>query len=262
MNAERVEPQGWSRRFRWLGVVFVFTLQLGLIFWLSDSRPAPSRARPAAPVLQLGSPGPTTRQWLALVDPTLFARPHEQGFSGQAWMAAATQDFPAFTWSEPPDWLVLPATGLGIAFNEFITTNVFDPPHPLNPPPPELALPSLPPVKMFPEESTLELAGPLAKRELLSKPALRSWPAVEILTNSVVQTVVDADGRAVSVALFPPGSGSREADQQALHMAWSARFKPDPSGNSRQPLAGLTFGQMIFVWNTVPLSQTNSEGGK
>src|SRR5206468_11139939 len=39
--------------------------------------------------------------------------------------------------------------------------------------------------------STLRLSGDLANRHLLVAPELRSWPSAEILSNSVVQLLVD-----------------------------------------------------------------------
>ena len=82
-------------------------------------------------------------------------------------------------------------------------------------------------------------------------PHLPSWPASDLLTNSVVQVWVDADGQSLSPALLLPGSGSREADQLAIKLSRTARFAPLPSNR-----AELTPGTLIFEWHTVP--PTNS----
>jgi hypothetical protein len=116
-------------------------------------------------------------------------------------------------------------------------------------------------VKDFPEQSTVRLTGELAGRRLLKSIALPSWQSVELLTNSRVQLVVDAEGNTQSVALLYPGSGSNEADSNALWQAISARFEPLSGHNldaAPDPLSGLSWGQMIFDWHTLPMTSTNS----
>ena len=71
--------------------------------------------------------------------------------------------------------------------------------------------------------------------------------------------VVNGTGVPVSAILLPPGSGSKEADQYALERARTARFEPISVEGPRRltnPLAELTWGEMIFHWQTLPV--TNS----
>jgi TonB family protein len=204
----------------------------------------------------------TNFTWITLVDPTLFARPHEQTFSGQAWMAAPAQEFAPLTWSEPPEWLELSLDELGATFHQFIASQPFGSQQWLPQREPELRLPPLPPAQIFPEKSVLRLDGQLVRRELLSKPDLPSWPSGEVLSNSIVQVLVDPDGRPVSATLLPPGSGSREADERAVTLARAARFRPAPNTDPNHPLTGTDFGEMIFVWHIVPLPQTNATAPK
>jgi hypothetical protein len=95
----------------------------------------------------------------------------------------------------------------------------------------------------------------LASRRLLNPPKLQSWPASDLLTNSVMRVLVGADGTVISaIQLFtPPGSGSKEADQQALDLSRAARFEPLHTGAEN-----LTFGTLIFQWHTLPLTNAPS----
>ena len=122
MIAASPQPSGWAQR-RWLvTVLLVFTAQLGLIFGLSD-KPRP-RARPsgAAPMLRLIAPG--SSEVLALMDPTWFALPHRQGFSGPAWMTMPGFPARAFSWSEELRPLGLRTQDLGAAFSRFVGTKI------------------------------------------------------------------------------------------------------------------------------------------
>ena len=75
---------------------------------------------------------------------------------------------------------------------------------------------------MIAARSTLRLAGGLANRRLLNPPELRAWPASDLLTNSVVQVLVNADGNVMSLNLLA-GSGSPKADQFALEVGQRRR---------------------------------------
>ena len=261
------ERPGWSL-LRWLILIaFVFTLQVALIFGLSDP---PRRAKPAAapvPVLRLAGRG-----WaplLAVSDPTWFALPHRQGFSGLAWMKVpefdATDgehpdpvDFQPFRFHRQPEWLAPARSKPAAAFCEFVRTNHFE--VPLAAPRPELALtlPEVVPLPLAGEHSQLVVQGELAQRPLLSQFHLGSWDASALLTNSVVQVFVDASGWPRSAALLEQ-SGSAKADALALELAARAHFGPLPEeGSARQggAQAGLMPGLLVFQWHTVAASST------
>jgi TonB family protein len=109
------------------------------------------------------------------------------------------------------------------------------------------------------------LEGELVGRGLLTKPRLPARENGELLGSSVVQVVVDAAGRPVSVTLLPPGSGLPDADNEALDEARKARFEPLPgalSGPDPPPLKSLRWGRMVFNWATLPLPGTNNVTGK
>jgi TonB family protein len=252
MTSASVEPRPWSLR-RWGGmVVLIFGVQLGLIFWLGTR--APIRPRPTAVALTLHLAAQVSAELRALYDPTLFTLPHPQGFSGPVWQRVPRPEFRPFEWSAPPNRLPLAVDRIGAIFTRLVETNYFGALQLPAQPEANPTLPDLPPLSLFRDRSVLELEDGLAERRLLTPLQLKSWSSPDILTNSVVQVVVDAEGRPVSVTLLS-GSGSAAADQYALDQAEAARFKPvsrTPAETSPNPTAPLSWGKMIFRWHTVP----------
>jgi TonB family protein len=236
----------------------IFGVQLALIFWLGDTTLV--HPRPIAPGLTLKLAGSASAELLALHDPTLFALPHKQGVSAPAWLQTPQPEFHSFAWPEPTNHPHLAIDPLGAAFNQFVETDSFNPlPLPAKPLP-ELTLPELPPLAISAAPSTLRLEWNQAPRRLRTPLDLRSQENPEILTNTVVQVVVDAEGRPTFVTLLS-GSGSKTADQQALEQANAAEFEPldrNPAGTPLSPAALLTWGRMIFQWHTLPLRPTNA----
>ena len=258
MTSALVESRPWSHR-RWWGMVgLIFGVQLGLIFWLGDA--SPIRQRPAAPGLTLKLAGSASAELLALHDPTLFALPHPQRIPAPAWLSTPRPEVHPFAWPEPTNYLLVSIDQLGAGFNRFVETNAFNSlPAPAKPLP-ELTFPESPALPASAEHSTVRLEWDQAERRLLTALELRSWESPDILTNSVVQIVVGAEGTPASVTLLS-GSGSKAADQEALEQANAARFEPlsrNPSGTALNPAAQLTWGKMIFRWHTLPLRPTNA----
>ncbi len=258
MSAPALEPPAWSRA-RFLAVLAaVFVVQLSSVFWLSDRGPAP--VSPAtAPLSMLFAPA----EWveaLGLSDPTLFALPHAEGFSGPAWLRQEPLSFPLPAWSEPIEQPPIPPEELGAAFSRYLQTNQFSPVQIAATLDPEMQLPVLPQPELLPADSILELAGDLAGRELLNPFELPPWPATDLLTNTIVELVLDDEGRAFSAKMLS-GSGSRDADQFALAKARSARFHPlsrAASQPSSPSTAGLAWGQLVFRWTTLPMPGSNA----
>jgi hypothetical protein len=249
-------PASW-----WIAVALVFLVQLGLMFWVGDA-PAPTQTH-TAPVPNLQLVGTNSAPALALLDPTLFALPHREGFA-QAWLTLTNQPYRPFTWNDEPAALELPVQSLGSAFAHFVATNFpFSAPQWLLPEPePQEPEPARP--EMWPTHSTWLLAGGLENRELLTPLDLRSWTSSDLLTNSIIRVLVDAQGRPVSAALLAPGSGSREADAFALAQARTARFNPVAASAhlAGNPLSGLTWGNLIFQWHTVPATPARAQAAK
>ena len=252
MTSASVELRPWSLR-RWGGVVVViFAVQLSLIFWLGTRTPI--RPRPAAAAFTLHLAAPASAELQALYDPTLFTLPHAEGFSGPVWQRVPRPEFRSFEWSAPPTRLPRAVEQIGAVFTRLVETNYIDTlPQPA-PSEPDPTLPDLPPLALLQDQSVLQLEDGLAQRRLLTPLQLKSWSNPDILTDSIVQVVVDAEGRPVSPTLLS-SSGSAAADQYALDQARAARFEPlsrNPAEAAPNPMARLKWGKMIFRWHTLP----------
>lgn len=258
MTSASAAPSRW-RASRWGSfAVLVLTFQVFLIFWLGEQASVPPRRVAATPTYYLIDD--SSNQWLALQDPTLFALPHREGFSGTNWLGVDWVDFKAKDWPEPPRWYPLPWQELGAAFQGFVAHSEVSHLPTLNLPAPEWTAPDVVPALPITQPSSLRIEGPLAGRRLLSDFKLPPQPGTDLLTNSIVQLVVDARGNIFSAVLLPNG-GSRDpdqsrADQYALNLARHARFEAVPTTDDS--VGGITFGTMVFQWQTVPKTSTNS----
>ena len=241
---------------RWvIYVVLAFGIHIGLIFAFGNRKPIVAKSVVNTPQIRLTS-GHSELQLLD--DPTLFALPHPRGFAAATWLQLPRVEFAPFRWAEAPQLLDLPVAKLGSAFLQFAQTNGL----------PQFEVDALTPVQTTPvtssdpqtslkRHSTVSSSGGIAKRRWLNSPAvLRSWPATDLLTNSVVRMVVDSNGQVFSSALVPPGSGLKAADQFALDIARAARFAPLPRTASQMT------GALIFEWHTVPVPETNAPTAK
>jgi hypothetical protein len=259
MTALNLEPRVWTWR-RWcLFIALTFCLQLGLIFSLGDrSQP---RVRTSSPAPKLGVIENPSSELIALTDPTLFALPHQVGFSGPAWMKMPPAPARSFEWNEEPSWLALPIGQLGDLSvtdaetnqTELLTTLALFEPEPAAPEP-VFAL-------SFQQKSEFWLGEGLEQRRLKTVPKLPSWPHSEFLTNTVVRLFISGDGIPVSTPVLLYSSGLKAADDFALAQASAARFETiinEGPNRSASPLANSTWGTMIFQWQTLPLSATNT----
>ncbi len=251
MSESPVELRKWPRRRWWYLIGLILTVQVALIFWLSDSSPAPLRSVNAAPRLHLTRQ--TANSLFVLQDPTLFALPHRRGFSGPAWLRIPRQEFPSFEWREPPRWLDLPIGRPGAVLDQFVKLDRFDPLQPLAKPQAQTTLPELLALPLSRQRSTLRVEGSLAARQLVTPMELPAWPNADLLTNSIVHLLVDPSGQTFSHALLW-SSGKREADEMALSLARTARFQSlirEGPGSATNSPGNLTSGKMIFEWQTI-----------
>jgi len=247
-----VEPrnQGWSRN-RWLAVItLIFATHVALICLFGQKKPAVPRAVTNVPMLRLAN---DVDEPLALNDPTLFALPHQRDFASAVWLKLPAVKSPSFRWTEPPRWLPLSADDLGATFGRLMQTNRFATYRLDFRPALALSTPVLPVEPMLPQDSTMQIGGELARRQLPAEITLTNWPVAAVIAPSVVQVLVDAAGNVISTVLLPPGSGFtatdqyNDADQRALVIARTLRFTPSP---------GPTIGRIIFNWHTVPPETT------
>jgi TonB family protein len=239
MNAASGDFMPWKWT-RWLMLIaLVFALHVGFIFAFGQRKPGIPRAPINVPKLRLVG----NDELLALKDPTLFALPNQNDFDSSAWKQLSEISQPTFRWMETPRWLEMPADTLGVAFVRFMQTNsyaAFD----LNfKPTPKLSAPAMTINSTRAQSSTLQMAGDLLQRRLLTQIQLPSFTDDDVIAPSRVQALVDGRGNVISVVLLE-SSGLEEADRQALADARAARFAPANN---------LTVGVFIFNWQTIPV---------
>lgn len=236
-----------------IAIFCVFSAQVALLFWLSDRSPLKVRASRPAPAVRSTT---STNSFLLVEDPTLFVLPHDKSFSGQAWLQMTNHDFQTEEDVESPRLLVLRREELGVSFAKFIQTNTAPGFEAGYSPRPELTAPPIPVSTPIVLPSVVRIEGELAKRRLLSKFELPAWQSTELLTNSVIQVLVDGVGNTLSAVLLT-SSGNTNADPYALQLAKNARFEPaQKAGPERSSTdrAGLMTGKLIFQWQTLPPS--------
>src|SRR5689334_11444500 len=118
MTIEPADPQRWPSRRWWTIIAIVFATQLALILWLGKPERTRGAVKELIPHLEVA--GPETAGALTMNDPTLFALPHQQGFSGLAWLNV---EYSAPTPRESAQLLPLDQQSLGSDFKHFMATN-------------------------------------------------------------------------------------------------------------------------------------------
>jgi hypothetical protein len=257
MNAAPIAPEhpaekpptddpNWSAGRWFFYLALAFGLHIGLIFGLGDRKPIqPRPVKNAAALQTLTHP----RDGLELHDPRIFALPHPRGFAGMTWLQRPEIAFAPFRWTEPPRLLALAVEQLGATFARYAETNapvlrtfeITAAPLTAVLPPGENASPRGP--------GRLRGTGNLAHRPPRNAPASlppQAAPDGLILTNTVVQVLVEAQGQVISAVLIPPGSGAKTTDQRALQLARTLRFQ------AVDPATPTTVGRLIFEWQTLP----------
>jgi len=254
MNALEAEPCRWSRR-RWIyAVAGVFLVQVGLVMLAGRRSEQPPERPIFRTVIRLAvetGAAAGLAELAAMEDPTLLALPTLQGFSGGAWLEYPQMNDEPEAEPEPSYWLAPTAAQLGSSFAALVATNQASPVLVADRPLPRLPRyePSAPSEPVA-AGSRLQIGGDLAGRPLLVAPELPAWRYSDILSNSVVQTMVNADGVVVFTALVSQ-SGLKEADARAVELAGSARFRPLSRATAGSK--PLTWGRLVFRWQTLPL---------
>jgi len=255
------ESPRWSKR-RWLySILGLVATQAGIIFWVGQPGPPPQERPIFRTILRLVVDPQDTERIAELTeheDPTLLALPTFQGFSGPAWLAFTPPDYQPGDPAEPPHWLALRESSFGATFAALLATSAIAPPLVADKPVPRLPRiyePNRPPDPVT-SRSRLRVEAALAARPILEPVDLPPWPSSYLLSNSVVQAGVDADGVTVFTALLSQ-SGSRDADSHALGVASRSRFQAISRPPGTAPSEDLTWGRLIFQWHTLPLPLTN-----
>jgi hypothetical protein len=243
---------------KWVGMTgFVLLVQLGLIFWFGE------REKPVPPVLE-----PVTMLSLApdqmaevpgVGNPTMLVLANRRGFSDAAWMRIPAMDYEVPEWTEEPRLLRLPVEQLTKPFREYVEANCTKTFEVVGKPEPQFAGDQFIPLASIMEtQSKLTVDGELADRPLKSPLELKSWPANDILSNSIVRVSVTPEGDVFSQALLSR-CGSPEADAYALNLAKSARFQPLRNGTAKPSGPDAEqWGTLVFHWHTVAPPATNS----
>ncbi len=260
MTSVSVASRNWPRW--WIGVVLVLALQLVLIFVLNkESEATPPKLGPQS-LFRFLTANQTTQ--LLVIDPTLFALPHRDGFSGGTWQEISQPPFRPIEWLDDADsnLLTLSVSNLGTGLSELLADTEESSFPIITMAQPEAVFPPITPVKPISSASAFWIEGDLAKRKLLSGIAaadLRAFTHGDLLTNNRVQVLVDAHGNTLSAVLLRPRSGLDEADRLARQLAKSARFEPleNPTPEIANNATPVTLGLFIFRWQTLPPASTN-----
>jgi len=178
-----------------------------------------------------------------LNDPLLFAGAHPHGFSAAVWLTAPKADYALSNSIPAPRYLDFER-----APTKFGNENSGRPPEP---PLPLLQFAVAKPA----QKSVLWVEGALLERAPAKLPEAPPQFGSDVLSNTVVQVGVRADGFPLSMRVVT-GSGSRGADDAALEMARKMRFAPLPINrqNEENPLQ---WGQMVVQWFTAEPASTN-----
>jgi TonB family protein len=231
--------EGWTPRKFYFVLAFVLMFHMALILLFGSKKKIVPRAVINVPQVQLAN---NTDEFIALGDPTLFARPNLHDLVTTFWRRMPGVAQPDFNWTEPPRYLPPAPENFGAAFQDYmrsrgtaeLTLNFK--------PEPKLILPELAFENAMPQTTTMQISGELGQRRLLHSDALPSLPRNDVIAPSTVQALVDPSGNVASPVVLEP-SGDSDADQLALKLARDLRFAPAP---------GLTLGEVTFTWHTVP----------
>jgi hypothetical protein len=256
MNGSLPEDAPWSRQ-RWcLLVLVIFGLHLAAL-WLASERTGQVGLRAEQRTMARWQTSPTGAQKLLdafeVSDPTLFAMVNTRGFSGAAWLQPPPPTYRASEWTDAQRWLAQPTQTLGEAFQRFATNQrapLFEPARKPDAPVPTLSVRQ----PVLRERSRLIVEGSLARRTLVQSPPLRSWPATDVLADTHLQVLVDADGLIFSPRLLSPGGVQdlmqRAADQHAIELTRGLRFAPATNRPTSSPAAPEP-GTLVFQWHTI-----------
>ncbi len=246
----------------WL-VLAILVAQGVLVWWLGErAQPVGVVASPE-PALKLAvDPSALQSSPVApqLTDPTLFALPSHQGFSGAAWLDLAPARPTPPAWAEPPLWLPPRTNELGAGLLRFLGSNK---PNTAFPEAPLNSAASTADVLVFndavPTQSAVRIQGPLTNRPLAAPLTVSNPVYPDVLPDTVLQVRIDRLGLNESAILLQ-SCGVRSVDELAMAAARAARFLPVVRGGGepaarRGSVPG--WGRLVFQWFTVPPPATN-----
>ena len=236
------------------GFVFLFLAHALAVLRFSE-RPLPPTPIPTSrPFFYLSLDENSDRRVTELTlgrDPTLFALPHANDFSGSAWQSFHP-DLPKLTnWSPPPEWLALSDEQLGLTLHEFVMTNRTSEAELMSrlrmPNAVEVRVPDLPVMT----NTVVRIEGPVAARQLVAAPTLPSAVHADVLRWTVVLISVNGEG-VVEGAAVASESGSKAADDRAVELARQFAFAPAAIREvAVRDAAPPTIGRLVFTWHVI-----------
>src|SRR4051812_46464348 len=209
MISNFVQPRVWPHRQWWSVVIFLFLLQVGIIFWLGERERMALREAGKGMTLAFA---PNQRAEIpGLSNPTLFVLANPHGFSGPAWLTIPQMDYDVPEWAGPTNLLNPPVKQLGETFSQFVHSSQEAGFEIAAKPEPKVEIEEFFPVLgLVNDQSKFWLEGELANRPMVSTLELNPVTASELLTNTVIQVAAEPDGRVFSTELLSR-SGSKEA---------------------------------------------------
>jgi hypothetical protein len=238
----------WTRQRVTILAAVIFAAHVAVIFALHTPRPMVTLPKTfRTPRLKSSTPPINALPDLdGLNDPLVFAGAHEHGFSASAWMMRPSQDYALTNSKPPPRFLAFARTPI-----DFPRSRTENPIHA------GADLPFLD-IALAPEphRSILFVEGELQNRPLVRTPKIPIESASDVLTNTVIQVAVKADGFPFSARIIT-SSGSRAADLKGLDIANHLKFAPLPPAAPRDPTE-LQWGQCVFQWFTTEPGATNA----
>ena len=248
MSTVPLDRSTWSRR-KWAYAIGAVLVGQALLITILGQRRIASPS-PIGFAMAIHVP-PNAEAAPGLSDPAVFALPNWNGFSREGWLAFGHPAFKPTDWTEPPQWLPLQTADLGNSLNDFLLSNTIPPLLVANMPLPSSPAQQSPRVEVpLHSVSELLIEGELAGWTVATPISLPSWRHADLLTNTVVRTVVNRSGQAVATVLIA-GSGLPAADQYALRQAKETRLKPRATQQGR---AEYVSGNLVFRWHTQPLT--------
>ena len=243
---------------QWIALTLLcLGIHIGLIWFLGGPSARWPAAPQPAPRIQLLADSLLSEQLTSsteLSDPANFALPAVQGFSGFAWLTFVPLQ-PEFSGSiAPPHWLEVKEDDLANVFERLFPTNPVTTLQIADLPLPPLvgAVPQVEREVLL-EASSVRAEGALTARMPSGNIALPPWRSPEILTNTVVQVLLDAEGQCLS-SLLLSGCGSKEADTFAQKWVRDLPFKPLRARERLKNTELVACGKLIFQWQTLPPS--------
>lgn len=258
MNGSPPYTTAWGWR-RWGGICCVGVIvHAGLVYWFGGrvlpKEPSPAVNASLALAADAGAQG-LSMNAPGLSDPTLYALPTMNGFSGGAWLHLEPRQPAVAPWTEPPQWLPIATNGLGEAFSLVqrsqrnpgsIVESLLQPRSTRA----DILLASEP----TRTNSSVAIEGPLSRRTLAAPLRVPSLIHPDVLPQTTLHLKVDPDGR-VESAILHESCGVKAFDERALQIAASARFLPARPGAERN---ALTWGKLSFRWHTLLPSPASS----